>query len=207
MIKGKILTFIGIVLIISIILPYFLVFRGGFSINNQDWSNFGGYLSGLASVINVFVFIAITLLIHDLNSKNKNFELRFNNNKEIFSRFLNSYEKLIEKLYSLKVYLAQNKISNQNIELEKLLDFFETIKTLEALSKTYIPDKNIAIDLKLFIEKFYALIGICSDDSTPSKKILNEQIKLTIKEIDDLIEILSSEISTHLHKPIPNSYE
>jgi hypothetical protein len=205
--KEKTLITIGILLIIGIILPYFFVFRSGFSINSQDWGDFGKYLSGLAAIINVFVFMAITLLIHKLNTKNKNFELRFNNNKEIFSRFLNSYEKLIEKLYSLKVYLAQNKVSNQDIEIEKLLVLFETIKSLEALSKTYIPDKNIAIDLELFIEKFCELIGICSNGAMLNNMALNAQIKLTIKEIDNLIENLSSEISTHLHKPIDNNYE
>jgi hypothetical protein len=186
--------------------PYLIIFRGGFSNEMQDWSNFGTYLSGISSLLNVIVFVSITILIQSINDKNKSFELQFNSRKEVFSRFLNSYESLLCKLFSLKTTLAQIKLKSMEVNLKVLLDFYESIKTTEAITKTYVfqEEEQIQLDIKAFIDSFYELIGICSTKDSPPKDEMNRLLKQTIKEIDKLVEELSTKIQTHLKTSISN---
>lgn len=204
--KKWILIIIGIAFLIICLFPYFIIFQGGFSDKAQDWSNFGKYLSGISSLLNVIVFVALTILIQSINDKNKNFELQFNNRKEVFSRFLNSYEILLGKLFSLKTTLAQIKLKSSEVDLKVLLDFYQSIKTTEAIAKSYVfqEKEQIQLDIKAFIDSFYELIGICSTKDSPPKDEMNRLFKQTIKEIDKLVDDLSIKIQNHLKTSISN---
>ena len=66
--KTLYITSILLIITFILLLPYFLSFYNGkLSDNNQDWGAFGGYLSGIISVINLFIFIYISFLIHKFN--------------------------------------------------------------------------------------------------------------------------------------------
>ena len=61
--------FISLILIIL----YFVFFHNGFSNDSNSWSNFGDYLNGvltpILTAVNIYVFIRLTTIISDIESK------------------------------------------------------------------------------------------------------------------------------------------
>ena len=147
----KVIQVVGLLLVvISIILiPYFYIFNGGLSSTHSFWADFGSYLSGVAAILNVIVFTILTLIIHSIDcerqdAKQKRMEEEFKSNqeKEIFRRFLGSYEKIIHKLYQLKSYTASICMQKKDIKIDDLLEYYEDISSLKVLSLTYINKNN-----------------------------------------------------------------
>jgi hypothetical protein len=196
-------TFIIFAVICSLLLlfgplvPYFIVFHSAFSNIVQDWAAFGNYLTGISSLLNVIVLISITVLLHNIDATNRNNELKFTQRKEIFSRFLSAYEKLIVDLYSLKALLALNSKNPANLELKKLLDIHISIKTLKNYANVYIDEPIMSIPqndgsaqkittiLDSFLDdELYALISILE---VSDHNLLPSKIKETNSKIETLI--------------------
>jgi len=185
--------------IVITLLPYLIIFNNGFSYENQDWSAFGNYLSGISALLNVLVFIVITILIHRIDSKNKKFELSFNKDKEILTRFLSAYEKLIENLYSLKTYLAKIKALNIDIDINVLLGSYESIKTPNTLARAYFSDKSISENIERFLnDNFYGLIRTCSQENIDIE-MRDSQIQEITDAIETLIENMNQQITSQIN--------
>lgn len=60
-----------IILSISAICLYFIKFGGGLSTAQSDWASFGSYLAGVAAVVNIAVFIALTITIQNAGDKQR----------------------------------------------------------------------------------------------------------------------------------------
>ena len=63
-----------VVLVLSVIVSvglYFYTFHYGLSKQPNDWMAFGNYLSGIAGLLNVIVFVWLTYEINALNNKEK----------------------------------------------------------------------------------------------------------------------------------------
>lgn len=74
----KLLLIIGSILAVVIfasMLLYFCFFNGSFSENPNDWAAFGGYIGGLAAVLNVVVFVWLTSIIQKEDEDAKSREL------------------------------------------------------------------------------------------------------------------------------------
>lgn len=86
-------TFIGIITISSIAiflligLPYFTQFKQSqISNSTQDWGAFGSYISGIAAILNLLVFIILTIYIAKLGNANSK-EQVVSQKKIIISQF------------------------------------------------------------------------------------------------------------------------
>jgi len=168
----------------------------GFSINSSDWSNFGTFLSGISSIVNILVFIAISILIANINNKNKAFELKFERQKEIFSRFLDSYEKFLYELYELKIFLAEISVSISEVNEKDIISYYKKIRTLEVLIQSYFSENELDVDFKTFMEKYSILIG--SINANKEKGIIDENIKSLILEIEPLVKSFTDRINSYL---------
>ena len=69
-------TLLGIILFIIILIIlaiYWKVFHNGLSYNSDDWGNFGSYFNGLLApiltIVNIFVFIGISMKLSALDDK------------------------------------------------------------------------------------------------------------------------------------------
>ena len=201
--KITIILFIGIAILLIAIGIYFVVFESWFSLDSSDWANFGSYITGIASVINVFVFVGISILIASINSDNKMEELKIEHKKEIFSRFLNSYELYLKDLYDLKVYLAQIYESVDKIDESKIIEYYAKVRSLDLLVHTYIfhSSEDLISECKKCKERCQHLIGsINSKQASPD--IIERNIKSVIDGIDDLTQSLSQNIHRYLLKEI-----
>lgn len=102
--KKYILLVIILLVALSIVLGmYWMVFHEGFSYNSADWGNFGSYFNGLLmpilTLVNIFVFVSISMKLSALDDKRaekeaegqKNLMLMQFRKKEIdnFERILN----------------------------------------------------------------------------------------------------------------------
>jgi hypothetical protein len=198
--KPYFILIFGVLLLIGLLLIYLFVFTSGFSKLNSDWGDVGEYLQGIAAVVNIFIFIAISILISQMDRNKNILELKFNQKKEMLSRFLNSYEKLLTKLYEFKLYLAENMNNVKEIPKDELLKYYGQIKILDTLSKSYFPDKELSFDFKTFMEKYNLLIGAV--DEKKEEHNIKSNAKSLIKEIDSLIEKLTQAINSFLTKEI-----
>ena len=67
------LSIILLIALASVLGIYWKVFHGEFSNNSTDWGNFGGYFNGLLTpiltIINIFVFVGISMKLSMLDDK------------------------------------------------------------------------------------------------------------------------------------------
>jgi len=176
---------------------YLSFFRGGLSINSEDWASFGKYLSGVASAINVFIFIFVSLLLKNIESQLRNRESKVNRESELFSRFLDSYQSLTKTVINFKSVLATTDLA---IEDEKeqfkglLLDSFKEYSYLESIFLSYLSD-----DLKepqiASIREDYSILYESILDMKDNEVISNNVATLlkSIKEFEEnLHQIITS---------------
>lgn len=72
------LSIILLITLASVLGMYWKVFHDGFSNNSADWGNFGGYFNGLLmpilTIINIFVFVGISMKLSMLDDKRAEME-------------------------------------------------------------------------------------------------------------------------------------
>jgi hypothetical protein len=149
--KGTIIFIIAIlsILILVLISPYYLI-RNDIPLDNDTLSSLGSYVSGGVSILNLFVFVYLTILVaryEEVKSKNevqaqkKIVQSQFRQTElnkfviEIEKPFDTSLPSNIEQsiLRFTKGHLAINNFLNQNQYLFPILkepDFFELGKEL-----------------------------------------------------------------------------
>lgn len=68
---------LALIAIIGLLIPFIFIFKNSeLSYNPVDWGSFGSYLSGVISVINLFVFIYITLYLITLDENRSNHQIK-----------------------------------------------------------------------------------------------------------------------------------
>ena len=71
--RVKIACYIAIFVSVILIILYFVFFHYGFSNDSNSWSNFGDYFNGvltpILTVVNIYVFIRLTTVISEIESK------------------------------------------------------------------------------------------------------------------------------------------
>ncbi len=177
--------------------PY--IVYSSFSLDNTAWASFGTYLSGVSGFFNVIVFIGITFIISRYDGKRKKYELNFMHRKEVFNRYLSSYEKFVSNLYALKTKTARHMatgISKGLLSIDELLELYISMKTLYQYSTTYIirtmgdtEQNDIPDVINQFLENdLYSIITIIDNDE--GDDILHRQILETNKNIDSVIDAI-----------------
>jgi hypothetical protein len=203
----------GIITIISLIvfavtsMPFFLHFRQHIISNNsQDWGAFGDYISGLTSIINLAVFIILTIYVAKLADTN-------------------SDKQIIAQKKILISQFRQNELYLLNDQLDKAFNFTgnerkgELINTYNAVSifltnfmnqKKYLfpilKDEIVENRIKILIDKYDQLALIVDEiHGIPENEIeswktekLGTKIQLTITIKNELMEILQQFVLNEL---------
>ena len=210
-------------IIISVLLTAALIALYAYQFNNshlsknvQDWSDFGGYVSGatapILGLLNLIVLIRLTLAIDNSDNKRLLTELRFNLYKEISEKINNvgSKQKSIgrppfkpdkkglEKITALNQYLNNMSLVNKymfNANEQISLDLiYLSIRSI--LGHIELTTKSI-IDITPYEEHGSALIQL------ENFKVLNEYLeKFDVVKLDLLICLLNST----MHKKINDSH-
>ncbi len=143
----KILNVCILALFISLILIvlYFVFFHNGFSIDSNSWSNFGDYFNGvltpILTAVNIFVFIRLTTIISDIESKRA-------------QQALIQEEKRSEKELKQAKEQLEKELEHDKIRLERELDN-EKKMLLMQLRKQEIDSFVKVMDDILVFEKQY----------------------------------------------------
>lgn len=139
--KNKILQiflfFLCFLIIVALIfLPYILKFGGsGFSNSTTVWAEYGSYISGATSFLNLLVFIVLTIYVAQLGNSNNKKQLE-NQKKILLAQF--RYSELI---------IIKEKINNEY----KLSDFSDLKKySLSLIKLTWNMDDYLAEKVALF---------------------------------------------------------
>lgn len=99
-----ILSTISVVMLLSITL-YFYQFNDGLSLDHNNWSAFGSYIGGIATIMNVAIFMYLTIVIYRSDKIQKKNELDFQ--KKLLIAQLRKSE--IEKLQRLTSIILEQK--------------------------------------------------------------------------------------------------
>lgn len=148
--------FIGIVAFIF--LPYILKFGGsGFSNSTTVWAEYGSYISGTTSFLNLLVFISLTIYVAQLGSSDSKKQLDFQ--KKIFlsqfrqSEFLNISE-IINKPYKISNASSVEELYlSYRLLWENAYGFFDKYITLFPNISSEV-NKDIILDYSDAIEEF-----------------------------------------------------
>ena len=202
--KKEIITLTLFVLVLCLLLPAPFVL----GVLSMGWSEFGSYLSGVAAILNVGVFIYITLLVSRFNKNNKNQELKFSYKKELFIRFLSAYEQLVSEAHEHRVkmrrltYVCKGK--PENLDCDKLTTHVDNLaisfNTLRNISSSYIVDNDdMEIQIKRVITEYLDVYVYPILDTLAAGVInehfldhINETIQKTGNVLDDISEIMKT---------------
>ncbi|NTU69862.1 hypothetical protein HGB13_03535 [bacterium] len=209
--KGfELLLFVAISMVFVGFLCYLLVFHRLFSVSGSEWANFGNFMTGVASIANLLIFISISLLLKRIDNNGKEIELKYNKRFSAFERFLDSYELLLKELLSLKVsllslnaqVLSQKGFNGNNVE-GKLISSSINIRHLSKIMDSYIEkDGEVSVDVKIYeIQNSFAMFHNSVNEQKDELIILNN-IKNVVRCIDDQIEIIGVIIKNFLNKNI-----
>ena len=178
--------------------PYFLSFsNSSFSENTYDWGAFGGFISGLTSIINLSVFIILTIYISKLSNANSEKQIR-TQKKTIISEFrqteINNLSTELDKAFKFNGYERKGELINLYNQVYIYLTNFQNQK------KYLFPilESNIVVKdrIRILLEK-YDQISIIVDEihgkDNISKDIESEietKIQFAILMKNELIEAL-----------------
>jgi hypothetical protein len=151
-----IITFLAIAIIVSG-LSYLCIFHAGLSHDGNDWVTFGTFFSGIASLLNVIVFVWLTITIQESDKKSKERD-RDNQKRIILSR------------------LRYDELQNLSSLLNQVTDFEPRIDNWGKLS-------HISYSLNSFFQSRKALFPILNDDKFNSQcvdlcKLINDISKI-----------------------------
>ena len=154
---------IAIIVLILLLTPYILMFKNhSLSTDTNEWGSFGSYLSGIISVMNLIIFIYITLYITKIDDNRSNLEIR------------------TQKLLTLTQF-RQNELEKLTNELSKAIDSDGT----EELSAIVYRQTSASIYLTNFFNQKSYLFPVLRN---PKYFDLQDKISNTITEMLVLVE-------------------
>jgi hypothetical protein len=202
-----IISFVIMLMLISF--PYFLNFKGSeLSKNTQDWGAFGSYIAGVTSVINLIIFIILTVYIARLGDTNS--ERQISTQKKIMiSQFRQSeIEKLskhLDKAYDFSGNETKGELINIYVYTSKYLtDFINQKKYLFPI----LNESEIENKVKILLKRYSQLVDIVDElygktesEIEPWKHDkLSTKIQFTIFIKNELIEKLQAFVLNDIEK-------
>ena len=159
-----ILVLISFVIFIITTLPYLLQFRESILSNeSQDWGSFGSYLSGITSILNLGVFIILTIYVANLSDSSSKMQIRAQK-KILISQIrqieINKLDEMLDKLFSLNGQEKKGELMNiyQSASIF-LSNFLNQKQNLFSILK----DKKIEQQIKNLIEVYNQLVSIIEE--------------------------------------------
>lgn len=137
--KYWIIVVVGVILVINFGL-YFSVFHNGLSHDQNDWIAFGNYFAGISGILNVIVFVWLTIWINSSDEKSR-------------ERDLQHQETIIK---------AQLRFE----ELHWLINQFNKVTEIEISVIHYGKVSEIAFTINSFLQSRTNLFPILAEDST-----------------------------------------
>lgn len=163
-----IIVFVGIISISSIVvfalicMPYFSQFKQSqFSNNTQDWGAFGSYIAGITAVLNLIVFIILTIYIARLGNAN-------------------SKEQVVSQKKIIKSQFRQAEIDKLNDQLDAAFRF----KGNESKGEMINIYNTVSIYLTNFLNQKKYLFPILKED------ILNNKIMTLLDRYSQMVTIV-----------------
>jgi len=159
-----ILVLISFVIFIITTLPYLLQFRESILSNeSQDWGSFGSYLSGITSILNLGVFIILTIYVANLSDSSSKMQIRAQK-KILISQIrqieINKLDEMLDKLFSLNGQEKKGELMNMYKSASIFLsNFLNQKQNLFSILK----DKKIEQQIKNLIEVYNQLVSIIEE--------------------------------------------
>jgi hypothetical protein len=194
-----IITLISLIVFVLTSIPFFLHFRQCLISNNsQDWGAFGSYISGLTSIINLAVFIILTIYVARLGDTNSDKQI-IAQKKILISQFrqneINLLNDQLDKAFNFTGYERKGELINTYNSVSIFLtNFLNQKKYLFPILKDEIVENKI----KILLDKYDQLALIVDEiHGVPESEIeswktekLGTKIQFTITIKNELIEIL-----------------
>lgn len=193
--KIKQISYILIVVLLIVMTPYFITFNGGLSPKSETWANFGNYVSGISSLLNVIVFIYLTIIIHSIDVNLKKTEIKKEIKKEQINRFIIYYEEIILKLTDFQVLLVDNHLSKKEISKDELISYYKCFVRLKNMSETYLNKTLICQEIGEISQNTLTLIDLHKDNH----EAFNNEIKKVAQSISSLMPVIIKEFQKQLN--------
>lgn len=186
--------------------PYFWHFREeAISTNPQDWSAFGSFVAGISSVLNVTVFIILTIYVAKLSDTNSQKEIN-SQKKIIISQFRQSEIKILNEQLDKALILDDlpklNEIVNASFILTNFLNqkqyLFPILKTKDLQEKINRLNEKYK-QMTIIIEKIQNTSKETNLDISEIKRI-EAMIQSIITLKDEIIETCQEFILKELDK-------
>lgn len=164
------------------IVVYFVTFNGGLSTTNQDWDTFiqifNGLIITILTVVNIFVFYHLTVVIEDKNQERAVKEKVFEAQSVITQMRVKQYEEVKGLIYDVIAFIAKKNKDEGGIDLlhRKLVEIDNSflfknykledssilknpsLKIIKTLTK--LQSENKEIDKEAFISSLTAYIKL-----------------------------------------------
>lgn len=204
---------IGIIILLSIALfglvtlPYLLSFKNSMiSANPQDWGAFGGFIAGVISIINLSVFIILTIYISKLSNASSEKQMQIQR-KTLISQFrqteINKLNDELDKAFIFTGYERKGELINIYSQVSVYLTNFRNQKQYLF---PILKDKVVENRINLLLEK-YDQFSMFVDEAhgkenieTKKEEELETSMQFTIMMKNELIEILQKFVLEELEK-------
>lgn len=204
---------IGIIIVLSIVIfgmitvPYFLNFKSSMiSDSVQDWGAFGGFIAGITSIINLSVFIILTIYISRLSSASSDKQIQ-NQKKTLISQFrqteINKLNDELDRAFTFTGEEKKGELINIYIQVSIYLTNFQNQK--QYLFPILI-DKVVKNRINLLLEKYDQLSLIIDEIhdkeniEIEKQKKLETKIQFTVMMKNEIIEALQKFVLDELDK-------
>jgi hypothetical protein len=191
------------ILIIGLI-PYILTFyRSSLSSNPNDWGAFGGYVSGILSVVNLFIFIFLTVYISRLDEQ-RGVSDKSLQRKIIITQFrqseLSALDKKLDEVFEMngseEKYIVLHRLTNTVLLLTNFINQKGYLFPLLNDTKHKIQALNLLEKLNNVVDIIEELYG--KDLDTDSQHLLETKLQTYIFLKNEFVEDLQSFILNDL---------
>jgi len=208
-------TYIGIVAISSIVVfllicvPYFAEFRQSqISNSTQDWGAFGSYVAGIVAILNLLVFIILTIYIAKLGNTNSK-EQVVSQKKIIVSQFRQSEIDKINDQLDAAFRFKGNESKGELINIYTTVSIYLTnFLNQKKYLFPILNDELLKNRINILLSRYSQLATIVEEiHGVPLDKIeewkkekLETKIQFSISIKNEIIEILQQFILDELEK-------
>ena len=202
-------------LLLSPFVLYMCYFCGGITSDHSRWAQFGDYIAGIASVLNVIAFVVLTIVINSYEKEQSERSVRFHAEELVITKI-----QMNVNMFG-RMYVAYKNNNNKDIvhdsfdELQPLMSYFYYLKNMGFLPHS---TKDLIGQIHSYFfeasDIMYSYIeDIERNGNVPSvvdilkvyREIERRLIELEVKMTADIAEISSNEeVSTNYYENILN---
>lgn len=194
-----------ILLFIFICIPYYLQFREfGISRNTASWGEYGSYIAGVSSVLNLVIFVYLTIYVARLGNLNNKTQI-ITQKKIIISQFRQTeLEKLSDQLDQAFTYIGMEEKESIIFKFSNSAKYLTNFMNQKKYLFPIIENQDIQTNVENILNKHNQFIGIIEEifekpnlpDELQTK--LYTKIQATAYLKNDLIEKLQMYIINEL---------